>query len=208
MAMASSVFAERAEWPVLFESDMNGAMPAGLVFSDSRAWRLAPAEKGKALELFRASNYRPKYRSPFNYALFPPVVDSFLLDVDVRSTGRDYGHRDLCFFFGFRDADHYYYAHLGKAADAHAHSIFAVDGAPRVSIAKERTSGTPWADAWHHVRIQRDTESGDIAVFFDDMTKPVMQAKDRRFLSGKVGVGSFDDTGAFDNVVLRGVATK
>jgi hypothetical protein len=47
-------------------------------------------------------------------------------------------------------------------------------------------------------------ESGEIAVFFDDMTAPVMTAVDKTFVWGEVGVGSFDDTGRFDNIVVRG----
>jgi hypothetical protein len=66
-------------------------------------------------------------------------LTDFVMDVDLRSTGRDYGHRDLCLFFGYQDPSHFYYVHLGKQADAAANSIFRVDGRPRVSIAEKRT---------------------------------------------------------------------
>ena len=67
----------------------------------------------------------------------------FVLDVKVRSTTRDYGHRDLCLFFGHQDPSHFYYVHLGKQADEHANSIFIVNGKPRVSIAESRTRARP-----------------------------------------------------------------
>jgi hypothetical protein len=36
------------------------------------------------------------------------------------------------------------------------------------------------------------------------MDTPIMTATDKTFLHGKVGFGSFDDTGNVDNVVLWG----
>ena len=44
--------------------------------------------------------------------------------------------------------------------------------------------------------------SGKIDVYFDDMTKPVMTATDKTFSSGKVGIGSFDDAGNFDQIAV------
>jgi hypothetical protein len=71
-----------------------------------------------------------------------------------------------------------------------------------VSIAKTRTEGTKWNDNWHKVRLLRDIESGTIEVFFDDKPSPIMTAVDRTFAQGRVGVGSFDDTGQFDDIRL------
>jgi hypothetical protein len=45
-------------------------------------------------------------------------------------------------------------------------------------------------------------------VYFDDMTKPHMTAKDKTFAWGQVGIGTFDDHGNFDDVVLRGKLTE
>ena len=41
-------------------------------------------------------------------------------------------------------------------------------------------------------------------VYFDDMTKPLMTAEDTTFGAGEIGIGTFDDSGNFDDVVLRG----
>jgi len=54
------------------------------------------------------------------------------------------------------------------------------------------------------VRITRSAASGQIEVYFDDLTKPVMRAVDKTFKWGRVGVGSFDDTGEFTDVRLHG----
>jgi hypothetical protein len=191
---------------IVFRDDFHRDAPTGWDLTDRSAWRMALAQPGRnrVLELFRASKYEPPVRSPLNIALAQGVsVADFTLDVKVRSTTRDYGHRDLCLFFGYQDPSHFYYVHLGKEADPHANSIFLVNGQPRVSIAESRTSGTPWTDGWHKVRLVRDTKSGLIEVFFDDMDRPAMTAHDRTFGRGRIGVGSFDDTGMFDEIVVR-----
>src|SRR5262249_30312275 len=103
---------------------------------------------------------------------------------------------------------HFYYVHLAKAADEHAHSVFVVDDQPRVSIAAERTSGVAWTDGWHHVRLVRQAPTGQIAVYFDDMSRPVMTAKDARFTHGRIGVGTFDDTAQFDAIRVWGRPAK
>ena len=132
------------------------------------------------------------------------MVTDFVLDVQLRSTEKDYGHRSLCLFFGYQSPTRFYYVHFGKKADAHANSIFLVNEQPRVSIAKERTDGTEWDDHWHRARIRREIDSGRIEVFFDDMEKPVMWTVDHTFGHGRVGIGSFDDRGDFDIVRLWG----
>jgi hypothetical protein len=44
-----------------------------------------------------------------------------------------------------------------------------------------------------------------IEIYFDNMDKPVMTAKDKHFLWGQIGLGTFDDTSDWDNLRLRGV---
>ncbi|MCZ6793962.1 MAG: alpha/beta hydrolase [Planctomycetota bacterium] len=168
--------------------------------TDESAWKIETEGANPYYALVKArSDYRPPVRSPFNFALLKDVeVTDFVLDVNLRSTNRVYGHQDLCLFFGYQDPGHFYYVHLGRKADAHANSIFLVDGKPRVSIARERTDGTDWSRGWHRARVRRDVQSGRIEVFFDDLEKPVMITENKRFVWGRVGIGSFDDTGSFD----------
>lgn len=191
--------------PVLLKADFEDSSLAGWDFTDPKAWRISAHEGNHVLDQFQASKYEPRVRSPLNIALAKNLdVSDFELDAKVRSTARDYGHRDLCLFFGYQDPSHFYYVHLGKEADPHAHSIFLVNGLPRISIAEKRTNGTPWTDGWHHVRVTREAKTGLIEVFFDDMGTPIMKAHDKTFPHGRVGVGSFDDTGQFDDIVVRG----
>lgn len=196
------------EMPRLFRADFESGGLEGWEFTDKDAWKITDAGGDHVLDQHKASRYEPKVRSPLNIALMPGSdAGDFVLDLKVHSTGRDYGHRDVCLFFGHQDPSHFYYVHLGKQADPHAHSIFLVNGQPRVSIAEERTSGTPWTDGWHRVRIVRKvSEGGLIEVYFDDMAKPIMVAHDKTFSHGRIGVGSFDDTGQFDEIQVWGRA--
>lgn len=192
------------DFPVLLREDFSEGSDRWEP-TDAKAWNTATVEKEPIYRLERQSEYRPPHRSPVNISLLKEVeVSDFVLDVDLRSTTPDYPHRSLCLFFGWQDPAHYYYVHFGKRTDDHANQIFIVNDAPRVKISAKTTPGTPWDDKWHHVKIVRTVDSGKIAVFFDDMENPVMTAEDSTFVNGRIGLGSFDDIGDFDNVVLRG----
>jgi hypothetical protein len=97
---------------------------------------------------------------------------------------------------------------MALKADPHAHSVFIVNNKARVSIAKERTKGLVWGDGWHNVRIVRKVADGTIEVYFDDMDQPIMRAEDKTFTWGRIGVGSFDDTGNYDDIVIRGIKVE
>ena len=164
----------------------------------------------RVLRVLGPSNYEPPHRSPHSIALVRDlVVGDFELSVDVQNTRPDAGpHRDLCLFWGFQDSSHFYYVHFGAKADPHACQIFIVNNAPRTMITEKLAEGTPWTDGWHKVRLVRDVNSGTMEVFFDDMTKPQMTARDTTFQWGQVGLGTFDDHGNFDNFELRGVRVE
>lgn len=191
--------------PLLFSADFTTGLDAW-VMTDAAAWKLIEESGDGKLSLFAQSKYEPPVRSPLNMARVKGlVVTDFDLEVDAKQTGKEYGHRDLCFFFGYQDPSHFYYVHLATVADPHANSIFLVNGAPRISIAQKRTNGTDWKSGYHRIRIERNTDTGTIKVFFNDMKTPVMETVDKTFLFGEVGVGSFDDSGNFDNFTLHGV---
>ena len=114
----------------------------------------------------------------------------------------------MCVFFGYQDPSHFYYVHMGKATDDHANQIFIVNGKDRVKISTSTTQGTPWDEKWHNVKIVRHVKDGSIKIFWDDMKTPIMTATDTRFAWGQIGVGTFDDTGMWDDVKISGVVHK
>jgi hypothetical protein len=165
-----------------------------------------PPDGNHALRVTGKSKYEPPFRSPLSIALLKDVtVGDFELTARVQNTRTDAGaHRDLCIFWGYQDPSHFYYVHLGAKADPHACQIFIVNDAPRTMITTRKAKGTPWTDGWHQVKVVRSVANGSMKVYFDDMKKPFMTAEDKTFTSGQVGIGTFDDHGNFDDVVLRG----
>lgn len=173
--------------------------------TDPNAWKIASQDGNCVYTLFQQSRYEPPVRSPFNIARVKDLkVSDFVVQARMEQTGKEYGHRDMVVVFGYQDPSHFYYAHIATKADEVAHSILIVNGQPRVSIVKERTEGTDWSTGFHDVRVVRNSASGSIEVYFDNMDKPIMTAQDKTFLSGGIGFGSFDDTGAIDNVIVWG----
>jgi hypothetical protein len=202
---ASGMLYAAGDLPLLFEDDFESGA-GNWQPTDASAWKITKTDAGNVYSQFKKrSNYNPPHRSPYNMSLLKDVpVADFVLEAKVLSTHPDYGHRDVCLFFGYQDPAHFYYVHLGKKTDAHANQIFIVNDAPRTKISLTTTPGTDWDDQWHHVKIVRKTEDGTIEVYFDDMDKPVMTAKDKTFAWGSVGIGSFDDTGDWDSIRLCG----
>src|SRR5436190_5067606 len=197
-----------ADRKLLYEQKFDS--PAALkdfIMTDAKAWRFSASN---ALELTTQSDYKPIVRSPVNIALIADkMFEDFVLDVHLIQTGREYGHRDMCLFFGFQTPTNFYYAHIATAADPHAHNIFIVNGQPRTNIAKKTTKGVNWGlGIWHKVRLERTLADGAIRVFFDDMNETIMVAEDKTYGARYIGFGSFDDTGIIDNIRILGTKVE
>jgi len=201
---SEAMVAAMKDMPLVFFEDFESG--AGRwTQTDAEAWKIVAEGGNQVYSLYQRSKYSPPVRSPLNIARVKDSnVTDFVLQARMKQTGKEYGHRDMCVFFGYQDPSHFYYVHIATKADAHANSIFLVNGEPRVSIAQERTDGTDWSTGYHDVRVVRDTRTGAIKVYYDDMDKPIMRTVDKTLLSGEVGFGSFDDTGNIDDVILWG----
>ncbi|MGI6456391.1 MAG: hypothetical protein ACOX5R_12340 [bacterium] len=186
------------EFPLVYFSDFSKSADEWKPM-DPGAWDIIEDQGRKVFASLKDSNYKPEVRSPENIAILEEiVVTDFVIEAELKSTQENYGHRDMVIIFNYQDPSHYYYTHIAPAPDTdpHANSIFIVNGEPRKSIATRRNNGTAWKDdTYHRVKVERDTESGRIDVYFDDMETPILRAEDLTFTWGQVGVGSFDDTG-------------
>src|SRR4051812_43931548 len=79
---------------LVFEADFRKGLDRWQM-TDARAWKVIETKKGKALSLFKQSDYKPPHRSPLNIALVKDlIVGDFVLEAQVQSTARDYDHRD------------------------------------------------------------------------------------------------------------------
>ncbi len=141
-------------------------------------------------------------RRPLQFALLKQAkVGSF----DFRSRVRREG-KSMIVVFNYVDTLHFYYAHLSRdrGAEQPVHNgLFIVNGEPRKRIAGMEAAPALPDGQWHQVRIARDTRSGSIEVFIDRLGQPLFSVVDRTFTCGQVGIGSFDETGDFDDVELK-----
>lgn len=140
-------------------------------------------------------------RRPLQFAgLKNANVGSFALGMRVRRAGTS-----MLIVFNYVDTVHFYYAHISadRGTEQSVHNgLFIVNGEPRKRIAGvEAAPALPDRD-WHTVRVRRDVRSGSIEVFVDDEKSPRFAVVDRTFTCGQVGMGSFDETGDFDDVRL------
>ncbi|MAS95600.1 MAG: hypothetical protein CMO55_20560 [Verrucomicrobiales bacterium] len=195
--------------PVVYSDDFSGGIE-NWEPTDESAWKITEVEGNQVYENLGGSKYEPPYRSPKNISLLKGhAVGDFVLTAKVQTTKESYGHRDMCLFFGYQNPANYYYIHLGQKADPHANQIFLVNEAPRVAITEKGTDGTPWKDkTWHDVKIVRKVADGLIEIYFDDMDTPTHVAHDKTFTWGRIGLGTFDDKGMWDDVELRGVKVE
>jgi len=177
--------------------------------NDPARWRVVDDGGSKVYEL-TAPGVPGRVRAPTSWSVWSGHdVLSFEL------TGRLRCHadpalkvRDICVFFHFQDPTHFYYVHFAASSDDVHNIIGLVNGADRVKINAE-PAGTSVARLtdreWHAFKVDYYAETGEVRAYLDDMTRPILTARDRTLGYGLVGVGSFDDTGAFDDLRLRGV---
>ena len=173
--------------------------------TDPKSWEMFDENGAHSFGLNkRISDYQPKVRSPHNIALIKDVaLADFVLIFKVRSTNDTGNHRDCCAFFCHQDAEHFYYVHLGAKPDPASGQIMIVNNEPRRPLT-ENKKNVPWDSAWHTVKVVRKNDAGTIEVYFDDMQTPHLTATDKTFSKGRIGIGSFDDMNAFDDVRLYG----
>ena len=199
------------DYKLVYEQEfLDASSKNDFVTTDASVWNWGKDKKYGYIEHSRKSDYTYKVRSPYNIALVRKiVVKEFILDAKLQQTGKEYGHRDMCVFYNFQDRSNFYYTHIASVTDKHAHNCFIVRDKPRIKISFETTDGHNWsAHKWHDLRVIRKYKSGEIAIYMNDLSKPIMRAVDKTFEWGQVGFGSFDDTGRIGSIQLYAPEVK
>lgn len=125
-------------------------------------------------------------------------LGSLTFRAELRSTAPvDLAVRDVQLIVGYQSPTRFYYVHLSAKTDAVHNGIFLVDNADRKRIDQPTSRPRLVDQAWHRIRVERNVTTGALQVFVDDDTAPALAAVDRTLTSGRVGVGSFDETGEF-----------
>ncbi len=175
-------------------------------------WRVAERDGEMVYELV-APGAQGAVRAPTSWSVWEGYeVTSFELSGRLRcDTDPANPYRDMCVFFHFQGPARFYYVHFAGSSDGVHNIIGLVDGADRVKINAEPPGGSAARltdREWHEFKVTYDGRTGDIRAWLDDMAEPILTARDRTLGRGLVGIGSFDDAGAFADLVLRGIKAE
>ena len=194
----------------LARADFEDGTAAGWTPDDPSHWRVV-ADNGSMVYELTAPGAPGPVRAPASRSLWAGHdLASFELSGRLRChTDPAVPYRDMCVIFHYQDPAHFYYVHFAGSSDGVHNIIGLVDGADRVKINVEPPGSSVFRltdRAWHAFKVTCDARTGEIRAYLDDMTAPILTARDRTLGHGLVGLGSFDDTGAFDDLVLRAPA--
>lgn len=166
------------------------------------SWQI---ESGK-LVLAKAGIPSGPIRRPAALAILKtkPLLHSSI-EADMLSTAApDVARRDLDIIVAYESPQRFYYIHLSATSDDVHNGIFLVNNADRVRIDSGKSKPLLTDFSWRRVLVERDGQSGRIAVYMDESITPSLQAIDTTIRRGRVGLGSFDDTGEFRDIVVKG----
>lgn len=163
-------------------------------------WQIADG----LLSLTKAGVPAGAIRRPAALAILnTPPLEKVTIEAELRSTAPvDVVNRDMQIVFGYESAARFYYVHLaGITNDVH-NGVFLVDNADRKRIDAGKTPPVLTDQQWHRFRLERDGVTGRILVFAGGGSTPAFDVTDTTIRAGRVGFGSFDDTGEVRNVVV------
>ena len=144
-------------------------------------------------------------RRPKQFAILQEgPFSSFTLEVEVKRNGKS-----LALAYAHQDEGHFNYAHISvdDPAKARVHNgVFHVFGGERVRISSlEGGPGLlPSAD-WTKVKLVWDGKTGEVRCWADGKTSEALHGVDLSLKNGRVGLGSFNETGSFRNLKVNGV---
>jgi hypothetical protein len=173
-----------------------------------RKWSVPKIEdwkvEGGTLHLVQGREPLPGPRRPYQFAIADTEkLGEVTVEADVKPGGRS-----VMIVFAYHDAAHFDYAHISTdtgTVQPHHNGIFHVYEGERVRISKPAGRASFAASGrWYHVKLAYSAGSGRVRVLVDGQAVPALDAVDVSLGAGKVGIGSFDETGSFKNVTISG----
>lgn len=193
-----------AQQSIIFKPDLKHSDSlAQWELNGSGSWKIS---HGK-LMLFKAGIPSGPIRKPSAIAILKTKpFRKVTVEAEIKSTAPpELIRRDLDIIVGYESPLRFYYIHLSGINDDVHNGIFLIDNSDRRRV--DSGKGKPQLNDmnWHYVRVEWDGYSGIIQVYVDNSEAPVLDATDKTICCGQGGVGSFDDTGEFRNIVITGV---
>jgi len=194
--------------PFLLSDDFEQENFDNWLLHPSESWILKRDNDSKVLAL-QEPGKQGKVRAPTAYALLKDFdVTDFVFTGKIKCyQDPNILARDMVVIFHYQDSTHFYYVHFSAKSDDKHNIIAIVNGKDREKINHE-SAGASQArlidTKFHKFKISYDSKTYKMSAYLDDMTKPILTANDSTLSHGLIGVGSFDDTGCMDNVILWG----
>jgi len=210
-SVETSVFSSAVltvDYPLLFAADFENGRADGWAPGAPERWRVAKEDSSFVYQLIAPGEFGA-VRAPTSWSLIDGLdVGSFVFTGRLKcAVDTANNKRDICLVFGFQDPTHLYYVHFSASSDDLHNIIGLVDGKDRVKINREPPGKSVFRLTdlrFHDFKLTFNAATGEIAAYIDDMAAPILTAVDKTFAHGRVGVGSFDDTGSFDDIRLYG----
>jgi hypothetical protein len=201
--------ADESQLPLLASFSFEDGTASGWQPNNAAHWRVVKQDGSFVYEL-TAPGEQGKVRAPTSWSVIAGHdVTSFVFMGRMKCPADPSNpHRDLCIIFHFQDPTHFQYVHFSASSDESHNIIGLVNGSDRIKINSEPPGKSVFRltdTGWHSFKLTCDAESGRIEAFIDDMKTPILTAVDKTLGYGLVGIGSFDDTGSFDDLKLWGV---
>ena len=142
-------------------------------------------------------------RRPTKFALLESKPYSKVtVDVEVKRNARS-----VIVVYAWQDDVHYNYAHISSdaAATQNVHNgMFHIFGGERARISSLDGPASLTTQDWTPVKLVYDGESGRCYVEVNGKRNPSLEAVDLSLRWGRVGLGSFNETGDFRNFRVTG----
>lgn len=171
-------------------------------------WERVVIEGNGVLHLAVGGPIGTNPRRPVKFAILAdPCLVDFALSVKLKKDPIK-GESDLIVVFAYQDKEHFYYVHLSNdTGDVSVHNgIFKIDGADRERIAGKGSTPALPDSAWHQVAVIHDHPTSTVRVYIDGESKPRFQVSGHPIPFGRIGLGSFNNSGMFDELHLDGTA--
>ena len=117
----------------------------------------------------------------------------------------------LIIVYAWQDESHFDYAHISvdtAEKQVFHNGMFHIFGGERVRISALDGPGALPTKEWTPVKLVFDGDSGRCYVEVDGRRNPSLDAYDLSLRQGRVGFGSFDETGDFRKVRISGQGVK
>jgi hypothetical protein len=170
---------------------------------DAADWKVEGAGAGEVLHLVTARPQERNPRRPIQFALAETApIGKFTIEVEVKKQAP---RGSLIIVYAWERDGYFDYLHLsGDAAEkVEVHNgVFHCYAGDRVRISPKQGPATLPTEGWHKIRMTYDASKGLMEAWVDGQTSPSLKAIDLSLGAGRIGIGSFFNTGSFRNFKL------